>query len=255
MQLNDAKDLLGALQTAPWETQPLWHFQDTLKYAQEGRQEAGKCNLASCPDRQAQEGLQKGKKLRCAKCGTVYCSKRCQILSWKQGHKLECSTINRLRAGALTQQDERAITELLLRRIRLYLCPMAVSFQTIRGKGYVNLRSNTALEDWLYAGPADSEGRLLQERNVQLLFETFDEFEAKAFEDDFELAVARPKLEEALNGYNPQEQVVVVILLRCGFLSIVTIPIVPDLSICKQLGAMYRYAELEGPLQLNVDAS
>ncbi|CAK8990627.1 SET and MYND domain-containing protein DDB_G0277331 [Durusdinium trenchii] len=195
----------------------------------------------------AQEGQPEAKVMRCGKCGAAYCGRACQVAAWKSGaHKVECKRVQEPAAHS------KEIVEEMLRRIRMYLCPYAVAFQEIRGRGFVFLRSNAALQDWIYEHPIDAQGRLL-DRHVKLQFLTMGEFDALAFEDDFELAAVRPSLVEALEAYDDQAELPVVLVLRCGFFALVTVPLVPEMAICKGLANMYKYAEMQGPLQLNVD--
>ena len=54
---------------------------------------------------------------------------------------------------------------------------------------------------------------------------------------DFELGVIRNGLVAAVDTYDPQTQVVVLWLAACGYLGVLTVPIVPDFRVCQVLGA------------------
>jgi len=62
-------------------------------------------------------------------------------------------------------------------------------------------------------------------------------------EDDFEYTVARDPLEEALAAYDPEEEYVVLLKLRCGFLAVMRVPLVPNAGACRRLASDYQWAE------------
>ncbi|GBG26549.1 SET and MYND domain-containing protein DDB_G0277331 [Hondaea fermentalgiana] len=267
MATAQGAELVRQLEKAPWGAEPQWHFEDNLKYDVGGADAAATSGLrcanhtcsragaeAATTEGDEEETATKKKQMRCAACQTCYCSRECQVKSWKTGHKRECPVVAAFKAGTPTAEQTHTVVEDMLRRIRMYMCPFAAGFSLLHGKGFVLLRSNSTLQQWVYEFPMDAEGQPLR-RSVQLQYLTLGEFDGLAFEDDFELAAVRPKLEEALEAYEVQTQVVVVIVLKCGFFACVTIPMVPEFAIGKQLAAMYKYVEMEGPLQLNVDDS
>mmetsp|Transcript_16699 Transcript_16699/g.32431 ORF Transcript_16699/g.32431 Transcript_16699/m.32431 type:complete len:294 (-) Transcript_16699:119-1000(-) len=287
--LDAGVKLVQEYERSGWGSAPQWHVEENLKYAVSAEPDAGgllgakaarRCANHVCPrlhtvtseapamsnpastsgadSKPTPSGNADAnaapKQMRCGRCSTHYCSRECQVQSWKVSHKRECEVISAANKGTLSTEQTHVIVEDMLRRIRMYMCPYAAGFSLLHGKGFVMIRSNSTLRQWVHEFPKDCEGNILR-RSVQLQYLTLGEFDGLAFEDDFELAVVRPKLEEALEAYDMQKQVVVVVLLRCGFLACITIPMVPDYSISKQLAAMYQYVEMEGPLQLNVDDS
>lgn len=169
-------------------------------------------------------------------------------------HKRECPIIKQMdMPGDYDFKLAHEIMEEMLRGIRMYMCPYAVGFSQIHGGGFVMLRSNETLKNWIYGpGTLDKNGKVLS-RYVQLEYLTLGEFDALMVEDDFELGLVRPALAEALEKRDLQKQVVVVIVLRCGYFGCVTLPLVPDYGICAQLSSMYGYSNMDGPLRLNVD--
>jgi hypothetical protein len=267
--------VLRELERAP--LRPDWRWEADLKYeAQEGPLGSPACSHAGCAARRGAGGTAAAAAaaattaalLRCARCGAYYCCKACQQAAWKAGHNRECPLVGALGAksalpgspaptcagsSAWDVAKSHEVLEEMLRRIRMYLCPIAAGFTLIRGEGFVLLRSNTTLAQWIYGDHAtDWRGAQLL-RTVELQYLTLGEFDGLAFEDDFELAAARPELGNALAAYDKETQVVVLLLLRCGYFALVTIPMVPDVKVARSLAAMYKYTEMEGRIVLNVD--
>lgn len=60
----------------------------------------------------------------------------------------------------------------------------------------------------------------------------------------------RSPLEAAVENYNPKKEVVVLVRARCGYMAVVVMPLVPDFSVCRQLGVDYLGKDA---LQLNLD--
>lgn len=265
-------EALSGFEKAPWIEKPKWWFDADLKYSQEtSTDEASivdKCSYLLCPKRQT-ESTEVGsaaekagaadcgeqvKLLKCARCQSRYCSRECQVASWKRYHKRECPLISAWGGSSVsaTLEQKHAVLEDIFRRVRMYMNPYAVGLAADRGPGFVLMRSNATLGDWVYEESVDNRGQDL-ERFVRLQFLTLGEFDALAFEDDFEMAQARPSLLEALDAYDQEKHVVILSLLRCGTFTLVTLPLVPEHRICISLAQMYKYTELEGPLQLCVD--
>ena len=74
------------------------------------------------------------------------------------------------------------------------------------------------------------------DRRIDLEYLDMGEF-AELCSADFELGVVRNGLSAAVETYDPQKQMVVLWVAACGFLGVLTVPIVPDFGVCKQLGA------------------
>jgi len=79
------------------------------------------------------------------------------------------------------------------------------------------------------------------------------EFDADVISDDFEMAVTRTKLQELVNTYRSEIEVVLLLRFRCGHVSLGKGVLVPDYQICKRLGQDYYAANSAGALQLNLD--
>lgn len=173
-------------------------------------------------------------------------------MDWKKhgNHKDECAFVEK--RDGLGRDETLLILELALRRIRMYLCPFVVCKTEKMGKGVAFVKSKEPIKDWIYIGRRDWQGRLLN-RSFVVEFLTLGEFDGLAFEDDFELATVRPKLQAILDEYDVTKEMVVLVLTGCGFFACASFPLIPDVTICKPLGDMYKYADMDCPLQLNVD--
>ena len=202
-----------------------------------------------CPSKE-KTGL---KLMACARCGIKYCSRSCQVAHWKRIHKDECALFKAFRRAQapLSGEDARIVVERQLRRVRLYLCPFAVSHHKIIGNGFLFVRSESALADFVSMEPTDVYGRTIS-RGIVVQYLTLGEFDGVAFEDDFELSVVREPLKRALEAYDPRESIVVVMLLRCGFFSLIKYNIVQGYDFCLRLGTMYEFEKKE-TVQLNLD--
>lgn len=82
---------------------------------------------------------------------------------------------------------------------------------------------------------------------------TVGEYDSEVCREDFELAAVRTKLQEAVDTYDVQTSVVVLMRFRCGHVALGISPLVPDYSICKSLGKSYFENNTAGALQLNLD--
>ncbi len=261
--VNDALKHVEAIQQVPWTNKPIWHFEQQLKYDtnggnqnQDGTQEVvdgiipkemHMCSNPGCEQRHKNENL-----LKCSRCGAKYCSRVCQKIDWRIRHKTECPFLSSLKAGGLSNAEEHQVVEDLLRRVRMYLLPYGVAFID-RGEGCVFVRSNATLLEWIYEPSTLTHLGQELDRHLEFQYLTLGEFDGLAFEDDFEMAAVRPSLEKALQEYDREKQVVIVFLLRCGYFGCITLPLIPEYGVCKNLASQYAYASLDGPLRLNLD--
>ena len=193
---------------------------------------------------------------KCAKCGMAYCSRECQIEDWKQGrHKHACASYARLPllvAKETMENTRRTVCNEIFGRIRFYVCPYAV-FKTLElGKGFIYLQSNSTLLQLSLSIPKDITGRSM-ERSILMHFLTMGEFDADVISDDFEMAAIRTKLQELVNTYKSEKEVVILLKFRCGHVSLGKGVLVPDYQICKRLGVDYYAENTAGAVQLNLD--
>jgi len=206
-------------------------------------------------------GSTHAKLLKCGQCRVAsYCQKDCQVNDWKNGqHKSYCNYYRRV-GPYMTFLDDNdndskleALTEVFA-RVRLYACPYAVYKYETLGKGFLFIQSNTTLAACSLPIPKDSYGRSIGPRSLLLHYLTIGEYDLEVCRDDFELAVVRSELKEAVDNYDESCQVVLLTRFRCGHLSVGVTPIVPDYAVCRKLGNEY-YAESStaGALQLNLD--
>ncbi|CAJ1958008.1 unnamed protein product [Cylindrotheca closterium] len=194
---------------------------------------------------------------RCGKCGIAfYCNRECQTIDWKNGrHKHACASYIRL--SSLLGGNDRESTQTTVRneifgRIRFYACPYAVFKTQELGKGFLFIQSNCTLAELSLTIPKDTTGRVV-ERSILMHFLTLGEFDADVISDDFEMAVTRTKLQELVNMYNPEKEVVLLLRLRCGHVSLGNGVLVPDYQICKNLGVDYYAESTAEAVQLNLD--
>jgi hypothetical protein len=81
---------------------------------------------------------------------------------------------------------------------------------------------------------------------------TWGEFVSVVLEDDFEYIVAKEPLQAALETYDPEKEYLVLLKLRCGFLTVLRVPLVPGAGPCRKLAEDYQWAE-KGSVQLELD--
>lgn len=255
------------LEAAQWKGK--WEFETNLKYilhvdnaaenaiAQDRKPQ---CSTMGCSN-------QLQKLLRCKNCGMIYCSRDCQVLDWKQGHKGECSLFKKAHpseqtsaSGApvegqgedeLTKEEKQHIIEKQLRRVRIYLCPFVASKTSLLGPGFVFITSSSPIASWIGFKRRAVDGRMLS-RSFKMEFLTLDDFDS-SIADNFELGVIRPSISKLLQTYDKSKEVVCSILFACGYFTTATFNLVPDIDVSKRLGAMYEFDKLDAPLQLNID--
>ncbi|KAL3940709.1 MAG: hypothetical protein SGBAC_004805 [Bacillariaceae sp.] len=194
---------------------------------------------------------------KCGKCGIAYyCNRECQTNDWGKGHhKHACFSYSRL--SLLPAKDTMESTKMSIRneifgRIRFYACPYAVFKTQELGKGFLFIQSNCTLAQLSLTIPKDTTGRTI-ERSILMHFLTLGEFDSDVISDDFEMAATRTKLQELVNMYNSEKEVVLLLRLRCGHVSLGKGVLVPDYQICKKLGVDYYSENNAGAVQLNLD--
>ncbi|GKY93489.1 hypothetical protein MPSEU_000316400 [Mayamaea pseudoterrestris] len=199
--------------------------------------------------------------LACSKCQVArYCQKECQVLDWKKspgGHKQTCHLYQRVGPNMLISnaQDQEEARNLIFARIRFYACPYAVNKTRTLGRGFLMVQSSGSLALMSLLGTRlDSLGRPTPMRSVLLHFLTMGEYDRDVCRDDFEMTIVRSELQEAVNEYDEETQVVLLMKFRCGHLVVGVAPLVPDYGICTKLGMDYFASnESEAALQLNLD--
>ncbi|CAM9791971.1 unnamed protein product [Choristocarpus tenellus] len=208
------------------------------------------CQRATC---QQMEEFGGRKFFSCARCGSKYCCRDCQVKDWKETHKIMCSQLHALRTngGDRASTDRQEVVARVLTRIRLYLCPFAVSHGEKIGRGFVFVQTPNPLLELSYLKPVNSNGNQL-DRSVLLHFLSMREFIDAVMQDDFELGTIHRPLEAAVESYNPALETVVLLRSRCGYMAVVMVPLAPDLAVCRQLGM--EYADKDA-LQLNLDST
>jgi hypothetical protein len=175
---------------------------------------------------------------RCGGCGAKYCCRECQVTDWRAGHKKICSTLKLLSTNPskFNETQRRPMIQKIIHEYRIYLCPFAVCKYNTQGRGFLLITSiDNSVNDFIYTKNVNLNGQLL-DRRIELEYLDLGEF-AELCTSDFELGVIRNGLVSAVETYDPQQQIVVLWLAACGFLGVLTVPIVPDFRVCQALGA------------------
>jgi hypothetical protein len=199
--------------------------------------------------------------LVCSKCHVArYCRKECQVLDWKKspgGHKFACPSYKRvgLHMKIASQGDQEEARNLIFAKIRFYACPYAVHKARTLGRGFLLVQcSGTLAMMSLLATQTDSYGRPTPMRSVLLHYLTMGEYDRDLCRDDFEMTIVRSELQAAIDEYDEEMQVVLLMKFRCGHLVVGLAPLVPDFGICRKLGMDYFASnDSEAALQLNLD--
>lgn len=174
---------------------------------------------------------------RCGGCGAKYCCRECQVADWKAGHKKLCASFKLLKTDVSTfnQQHRRSMVQKLIHEHRIYMCPFAVCKYNTQGRGFLLITAiDNSINDFIYTRNIDVNGLRL-DRRIELEYLDLGEF-AELCASDFELGIIRSGLVSAVETYDPQQEVVVLWLAACGYLGVLTVPIVPDFKVCQVLG-------------------
>ena len=141
----------------------------------------------------------------------------------------------------------------LICKIRIHLGAFTIAHQDKQGKGFAFVQSPATLQELSFLRPVSRTGRsLTDQRAVIIHFLTWGEFVDVVLEDDFEIVAVKPALEAALEEYNPETHLLVLLKLRCGFVSVLRVPLVPSLSVCRSLASDYGWAD-HTSLKLELD--
>lgn len=207
------------------------------------------CHLPTCPLTESSPATTLSV---CAQCKTVrYCGREHQVADWKHGHKHECAQWKALAEAAETMVDKKGIASLLVCKVRLHLGPFTLAHYDKQGRGFAFLQATSTAQELFIPRPIDAQGRA-RDRSVLIHFLTWGEFVSVVLEDDFEYTVARDALEEALKVYDPETEYLVLLKLRCGFLAVLRVPLVPNAGACRRLAEDYQWAE-KTSVQLELD--
>lgn len=151
--------------------------------------------------------------------------------------------------------DKDSARQDILSRIRFYAFPYSVHKSSIVGRGFLFLQSDSSLAVLSLPAPTMSNGKKYpKQRSVLLHWLTMKEFSSEVCMEDFELASVQKELKSAVESYNEEVEVPVLMRFRCGHVAVGIAPLVPDIKLCKMLGKeYYGSGKGSGAVQLNID--
>ena len=227
-----------------------------LGYSDDGSTRNSACVCFHCGKNPGDEE----KLLKCARCTVAsYCQKSCQIADWKQGgHKKACSSYARVgpHMSKMENNDElkAQARQDIFTRLRYYACPYAVHKARTLGRGFLFIQSTQPLATMSLEKPQDSFGRVITKpRSVLMHYLTIGEYDAEVCRDDFEMALVRDKLLQAVNEYEEETQVILLMRFRDGHLAVGVAPLVPEFAVCKSLGKEYYQDVTAASVELRLD--
>ncbi len=181
----------------------------------------------------------------CSKCGvSAYCSRDCQVLDWKRGHKKNCTQYAAIRTGK--RIDHRLVLEKLIRKSHMYLNPFYIAKRKGKGPGFLYLNSKNTLEQLYLTVPVDMDGNPFV-RSAICRFVTKNDFRSMV-KQNFELAVIQKKLFDC--NMNSKETVPIVIMLRCGVYVVLEITYFPSFVVCERMSGHH---DKDEKLQFSLD--
>jgi len=152
------------------------------------------------------------------------------------------------------ESDKEQVRNEVFGRVRFYACPYAVYKTSVLGRGFLFIQSDSTLATMSLTIPKDSYGRATNTRSLLLHFLTLGEYNVEVCRDDFEMAMVRTKLEEAVENYDEEREVIILMRYRCGHVAVGRSKLVtPDYNLCRRLGQDYYAENNAASLQLNLD--
>lgn len=255
---DDGAAQVGALSSAS-STTGSRHNSASCRCFYCGTRDAGDASL-STRKTDAEHGT---RLFKCSQCLVAqYCRKECQLLDWKarpNGHKHTCAMYKRVgfSMNISSKKDQEEARNQMFSRIRFYACSYTVHKAKTMGlgRGFLLIQSSGTLAMMsLIEAKVDAFGCPLPMRSVMLHYLTLGEYDRDLCRDDFEMTVVRSELIKALESYDDERQLVLLMKFRCGHLVVGVAPLIPDFGICRKLGMDY-YADhsTDASLQLNLD--
>ena len=130
----------------------------------------------------------------------------------------------------------------------MYVFPFYVGKRAKMGDGFLFLQCPAPLEDFFFDTDVTRYGEP-QKRAVVASYVTPKEFDDELVAADFELALARRGVREAVSQAD-ESRAAVLCKFRCGFVCAFVTKIVPDVRVCAALCADY---DEMATLRLNID--
>jgi hypothetical protein len=197
----------------------------------------------------------------CGKCKVAgYCTRTCQIQDWKTVHKAACHTYARVVGSSLRNPRFSSAAaaaqarQEIFHRIRFYACAYAVYKESTLGRGFLFLQGDQSLVTLSLAIPKDVYGHPIQQtRGIMVHYLTLGEYDAELCRDDFELATVRNELTHAVNTYDPQTEVVLLMRFRCGHVAVGKAQFAMPHGSFRTLGTQFFAEQDAACLQLNID--
>lgn len=201
-------------------------------------------------------GRRSDKLLHCAQCLVAqYDQKECQVQDWKASHKRACDSYKRIgRQMKFSSPIDHANARLeLYQRIRVYGSAYAVHKSDVLGKGFLFVQSTQTLAALSLKVPKDCYGHPLV-RSLLLHFLTLGEFDQEVCRDDFELTQVRSELQDAVEHYDRETELILLMRFRCGHVAIGRTTLALEYCACRQVGREYFGGNnTSEALQLNID--
>lgn len=232
---------------------------EELGYVMDGGGGSGACDDDAASDRLCFHCATPHTKLfRCGQCKVAgYCQKDCQVQDWKRSHKATCTTYRRvgpdMRGLAEAPDAAAAARADIYNRVRFYACAFAAFKAATLGRGFLFLQGDQSLAALSLAIPKDCYGRPLPTRGIMVHYLTLGEYDSEVCRDDFELATVRTDLQKAVEDYDEQSEVVLLMRFRCGHVAVMKAQLAMPYGSFRKLGTDL-FGENNAPcLQLNLD--
>jgi hypothetical protein len=251
----DAEGIVNKLQVGgKGKHDYVWHYTGHLKYDYKAKDDSD--NVANTLGNRflCHQCLSAtGKLLKCPKCGIGFCSQTCFKQAWKK-HKKKCPAFLAVRKDRFSEESMTFYKESIVvyfQSLRIYWCPYAVNRSQVLGSdGFLLVQAKTPIDEFIHDVPVSFDGKPLN-RSFVVEYLPINEF-TERLKTNFELGVVLDDLIAAVNNCDKKKYMVVLVMAPCGFMTVVSVPLVPDYGICAKLGVEHR----ELPIMVfNIDST